>query len=293
MPFEATHDRDTFNTSVACSHTVGVDTERLIELVRRAPVLEALQEGAMDRRELEQHLSVSKSTVHRFTRSLRENGLIDRSGGEFVLTPLGEVSVNKIAEFRASIETAWELAPVLQVAKAHGVDIDMGVFADATVTTAGPGNPYRPVNRFMSLVSETDTLRGLDPASINPLYLDEIYERIIDGMATDAVFPSPVVEDLLTVNPERARTAFESGNLTLRVHDDLPFGLTVCDDRVGVGVYDDETGLLRTYVDTDTSDAYEWAERVYADYRAEATELTEHAELSRLPAVQAFGNGSI
>lgn len=270
-----------------------MDTKRLIELVRRGPVLAALrEEGSMDRRELEQHLDVSKSTVHRFTRSLRDHNLIERSGGEFVLTPLGEVSAAEVAAFEASIETAWALAPVLEAASAHGVDVDIGAFSDATVTTAAPGHPYRPVNRFMSLVEGTDTLRGLDPASINPLHFDAIYERIVDGMETDAVFPPSVVEELLASNPDRARAAFESGNLTLWVHDDLPFGLTLCDDRVGVGVYDAETGLLRLYADTDGSAAREWADEVYADYRADATALTEHAELSRLPPVRALsGDG--
>jgi predicted transcriptional regulator len=266
-----------------------MDTDQFIELVRRAPVLEALrEEGAMDRRELEQHLDVSKSTVHRFTRSLRENGLIERSGGAFVLTSVGEVSAEEMAAFKASIETAWELAPVLQVTRAHGVDIDVAAFADATVTTAEPGNPYRPVNRFMSLVAETDTLRGLDPASINPLHVDDIYERIVNGMETDAVFPSAVVENLLTSNPERAERAFESGNLRLRIHDDIPFGLTLCDDRIGVGIYDDDTGLLRTYADTDAPAAHEWAEAVYTNYRDKATELREHPEISQLPPVQVF-----
>ncbi|WP_231188363.1 MarR family winged helix-turn-helix transcriptional regulator [Haladaptatus sp. DYF46] len=270
-----------------------MDTERLIELIRRAPVLEALADkGTMDRRELEQHLSVSKSTVHRFTHSLRESDLIERSGGEFVLTALGEVAAAEATAFGTTIETAWELAPILEGAKAHGVDFDVTVFTGATVTTAAPGNPYRPVNRFMSLVSETDTLRGLDPTTINPLHLDDIQNRIVDGMETDAVFPTAVVKELLTSNPERAKKAFESGNLTLRVHDDLPFGLTICDDRVGVGIYSTETGLLRTYADTDAPAARKWAEGVYADYHEEATELVEHAGLSQLPPLQALEDGS-
>jgi predicted transcriptional regulator len=269
-----------------------MDTKRLIDLIRRGPVLEALREaGSMDRRELEQHLDVSKSTVHRFTRSLRENGLIERSGGEFALTPLGEVCAAEATAFDTAIETAWKLAPVLRAASVHGIDFDVAAFTDATVTTAAPGNPYRPVSRFMTLVEETDTLHGLDPASINPLHMDTIYERIVGGMTTDAVFPSAVVAELLTANPERAERAFASGNLTLRVHDDLPFGLIICDNRVGVGIYDDDTGLLRTYADTAAPAAHEWAESVYTTYRDEATELTEHAELSGLPPIHVFDDG--
>ncbi|ELY63209.1 helix-turn-helix transcriptional regulator [Natronococcus jeotgali] len=260
-----------------------MDRGDLIELVRREPVLDVLrEEGPIDRRELEQRLDVSRSTVHRFTRSLRENGLIERTDSEFVLTPLGEVAAEEVTEFQSAIETAWELAPILRAAAAHDIEIDIKLFTDATVTSAVPGDPYRPVNRFMSLVKSTDTLRGLDPASINPLHIDELYDRIRNGMKTEAVYPSAVAKDLLTSHPKRAQTILESGHLTLWTHDDLPFGLTLCDDRIGVGIYDDETGLLRTYADTDAPTAREWAEDVYTDYRADATPLTEEIPLSEL-----------
>ncbi|WP_049995979.1 helix-turn-helix transcriptional regulator [Halococcus sediminicola] len=260
-----------------------MDTERLVELVRRAPVLAALQEaGAMDRRELETHLDVSKSTVHRLTRSLRERGLVEREAGAFVLTPLGTVCATEVTAFATTIDSATALAPMVATADAHDVAFDVGAFADATVTTAAPGNPYRPVERFMALVSRTDELRGLDPATINPLHVDALYERIVDGMATEVVFPPAVVEELLETNPDRAEHVIESGNLTMLVNDDLPFGLTLCDERVGVGIYDDDTGLLRTYADTDAPAAREWAEDVYASYRADAISLDDHPSLSRL-----------
>ena len=270
-----------------------MDAENLIELIRQKPVLDTLRdEGAADRRELEQRLDVSRSTVHRFTRSLRNNGLIERTGNEFVLTPLGEVTAEKTAEFQSTIKTAREFAPILQATATQDVDIDIETFIGATVTTAAPGNPYRAVNRFMSLVEATDTLRGLDPASINPLHVDELYDRINGGMETEAVYPSKVVKELLASNPKRAQTVLGSGNLTLWIHDHLPFGLTLCDDRIGVGVYDDETGLLRTYVDTDSPTAREWAEDVYTKYRAEATLLSEEIDLSQSLSDSSGSNGS-
>ena len=267
-----------------------MDTERLVELVRRAPVLAALQEAeSMDRRELEAHLDVSKSTVHRLTRSLRERGLIEREAGAFVLTPLGAVCATEVTAFAATIEAVWDLAPVVAAAHANDIAFDVRAFADATVTTAAPGNPYRPVERFMTLVGSTDELRGLDPATINPLHIDALYERIVEGMATEVVFPPSVVEGLLDANPERAERVFASGNFSILVHDDLPFGLTLCAERVGVGIYDEDTGLLRTYADTDAPAAREWAEDLYASYRTAATPLGDHADLSRLSPDTALG----
>jgi predicted transcriptional regulator len=236
--------------------------------------------GAVEPAELRERLGVSRPTVHRITRDLEERGLVERADGELALTARGETVADALAAFEETVETARRLGPVCDVLRNHGPEVDLEAFAGARVTTAGPGNPYRGVERFMTLVRETDSLRGLDPTAINPLHLDEIHGRILDGMATDAIFSPAVVEELLTSNPERARTAFESGNLVLRTHEDLPFGITLCDDRIGIGVYDDDTGVLGTYVDTDASAAREWTEAVYERYRDEATRLDEHAEFS-------------
>ena len=260
-----------------------METDALIDVIRRAPVFAALRERPLDRRDLQETLDVSRPTVHRLTRALDERGLIERVEGEFALTALGETVAASVESFEREVTAASRVAPVLSAVRDETPPFDATAFADATVTSAEPGNPYRPVNRFMTLVTETETLRGLDPATINPLHLDDIHERIVEGMQTEAVFPAAVVSGLFESAPDRMATAFESGNLSLRTHDSLPFGLTLCDERVGVGVYDDETGLLRTYVDTDAPAAYEWAEAVYDGYHAAATPLAEHDALADLP----------
>lgn len=254
--------------------------EDLISLVRRGPALRALSREPMDRRDLQERLDVSRPTIHRLTRALEEGALIERIDGEVALTALGETVAEALESFEREVSAARRLAPVLEAARDLDVDFEVDHFADATVTRAEPGNPYAPVTRFMALVGETGTLRGLDPASINPLHVDEIHRRIVAGMETDAIYHPAVAADVLETNPERARTAFESGNLTLRTHEDLPFGLTLCDDRIGIGVYDDQNGMLELYVDTDAPGARAWAEEVYASFLASADRLDPPADAS-------------
>lgn len=253
-----------------------MNDERLIELVNRSTVLQALYEQkVMSRHELQNCLGVSRSTIHRIIHSLLENAVIERIDGEFTLTAFGKISAKKVEEFETNIETAMELAPVLEAIDKHDINFDISAFTTATVTTAEPGNPYRGVNRFMALVEETDTLRGLDPASINPLHIDSLNNRIINGMVTEAVYPPEVVENLLSIYPEKAKEVFDSGNLTLWMHDNIPFGITLCDDRIGIGIYDDNTGMLQLFADTDDPEAREWAESVYHSYRSEATRVEQ------------------
>lgn len=265
-------------------------SEELVELARRASALAMLREGPLDRQELQERLAVSRPTVHRFTRAFEDRGLVERPEGRLALTPMGEIVAEAVTEFRRTVRTARRVEPLFEVVPECDPAFVREAFADATVTTAEPGDPYGGVRQFMTIVEGSDTLRGIDPAAINPLHLDDLHARIVDGMETDAVFLPEVVESLVESNPERAREAFESGNLTLRTHDDIPFGVTLCDDRIGVGIYDEDTGLLETCIDTPSPAAREWAEDVYAEYRDQSTPLAEHPELSELLPVETTAN---
>ncbi|KTG21460.1 hypothetical protein AUR66_17180 [Haloferax profundi] len=100
-------------------------------------------------------------------------------------------------------------------------------------------------------------------------------------METDIVYLSAVVEEMLDSYPDAIADAVERGQLTLSTHDNLPFGLAIFDDRVGLGGYD-ETGMLSAFVDTDAPKARDWANDLYRQYRDEAVRLdlptTGHSE---------------
>ncbi|WP_254536017.1 helix-turn-helix transcriptional regulator [Halomarina litorea] len=251
-------------------------TDTLIQLVRRSPLLSALREGPLDRRDIEARLDVSKPTVHRATKALTERGFVERDGSVFRLTRSGRVVAEAAEDFRRTATAADRLAPLLHAIDDADPTFDVAVepFADARVTCSEPGHPYRPLNRFMTLVRETDRLRGFDTTTVAPGNVATIHERIVDGMVTEILYPPGVVEDVLGNDPERAREAVESGNLTLGLHESLPCGLALFDDRVGLGGYDAGTGTLSVFVDTDDPEAYAWGERTFERYRAAATPLT-------------------
>ena len=48
-----------------------------------------------------------------------------------------------------------------------------------------------------------------------------------------------------------------------------------------MGGYDETTGLMQVFVDTDAPIAYEWANRVYASVRADSEPLDERLNSSR------------
>ncbi|WP_224448540.1 helix-turn-helix transcriptional regulator [Haloprofundus salilacus] len=252
------------------------DPGGFLELVRRAPMLEALRDGAADRRELEDELEISRATSHRLTRWFEDRGLVERVDSEFRLTETGRAVATALVSFKSEVTAALLLAPVLDAADDADdavPPVPLSAFADATVTTPGRGDPHGPMNRYVSLVRETETLRGFDTWAIAPTYMGEIQERILDGMETTLVDPLAVVEDVMENYPERCVEVCVSGHLTIRLHDSLPFGLAVFDDRVGVAVRDPETNALTAFVDSDSSVAREWAEATYEAFESEAVLL--------------------
>jgi Mn-dependent DtxR family transcriptional regulator len=243
--------------------------ERLAELLGYGPTLAALREEPLDRRTLQERLEVSRSTCHRHARNLTEAGLVERPANEYDLTPTGEVVADAVSVFTTHVRAALTLGPVLD--RIHGTDpdFDVGFFADATVTTAEPGNSSRPVARAISLFRGTETFRGVRTAAIAPMYLED--ERVLDGLPTEVIEPPEVVEEIMEEYPERCVEVCVSEYFTHWLHEDLPFGLVIYDDRVGIGV--EGTEGVATFVDTDASAAQEWAEAVFESLRREAVLL--------------------
>ncbi|WP_254767913.1 helix-turn-helix transcriptional regulator [Salinilacihabitans rarus] len=264
---EATIEADTSRLS---AHELGprLDTDELVDVVRHRALLEVLFEAPLDRRDLEDRLGVSRATSHRFTRWLDERDLAERADGRFALTGKGQAYADAILHFERDLRAATTLAPLLEsICEAHR-EFVVAPFADGTVTTATPGDPYAPVTRFAELLEGSDAFRGFNTTHVIPPALDDAFGRPFEGVDAELVSPPEVVESLVRTDPERLRGESGSGHLTLRTREALPYGLAVFDDRVGVAGYDEDTGAMRVFVDSDSAIARGWAERVFESYRA-------------------------
>ncbi len=252
-------------------NTQGPATDNLLAVaVKRVGVFEALQSGPRTRSELEADLEVSRATAHRIVRELGDYDLLERTQDGFALTALGETISDEMLSLRATLETANVLKPFLAAADEVLFELDVNQFANRTVTTTTPGDPYQPVTRFMELLTETETLRGFDTTSIAPVFVDGIREQILGGMRTEIVYLPTVADQIAKNYPAALQESIESGELTLWTSEELPFGLALFDDRIGLGAYDETTGILTTFVDTDDAAAIEWGEQLFAHYRDRA-----------------------
>jgi len=247
--------------------------DRLVELLGLAPALDAFGDGSLDGRELQRRLNVSKTTSYRFTQALGEMELIEKSAGRYKRTAAGDEIVRELSSFETTVRTTLTLAPILEGARDTTAPIPIEAFADATITTVNGGDAYGQVDRFIALVEETDTLWGIDLNSIVPLYIDEITQPVLNGMELEMIDTPTTVEDTVDKFPYTCAKLCVNGNVTSWLHDELPFGLAIFDDRVGIGVQGPDERRLRAFVDTDSAAVYEWATAVYESYRDESIRL--------------------
>ncbi|KTG08319.1 transcriptional regulator [Haloprofundus marisrubri] len=253
-------------------------TDELLDVLRHRELLELLIEGPLDRRDIQTQLGISRATSHRFTRWLEQQGLAERRDGRWSLTGRGETVAEEVLRFERNLRAAARLDPLLECICPDHTEFIVEPFADATVTTPTPEDPYKPVERFLALLAESDSFRGFNTTHMVPPGVERFYASLFDGKQSEIIYLPVVVDALRETHPDKVADAVERGHLALRTREALPYGLAIFDDRVGIGGYDDETGTMRVFVDTDDGIAREWARRVFEAYRRDSVPLESTAD---------------
>jgi predicted transcriptional regulator len=256
-----------------------LSTDELLDVIQHRELLEALVDEPLYRDEIQDRVGVSRATSHRFTRWLLDNEFAERVDNRYRLTGKGQVYVDEVLRFERNLRTATAIAPLLDTICKHHQEFVIPPFADATVTTATPEDPHRPVARFIALLRESSTFRGFNTTHMVPPALADVYDHLFDGIETELIYLPDVVDNLVEAYPEGLRSAIDSGHLELRSRETLPYGLALFDDQVGIAGFDEETGMMRVFVDSDSAIACAWADRVFETYRNNS----ELIELPRTP----------
>lgn len=247
------------------------DIAYLARSEHRTPTLVAITVRPRSRSELWELAQVSSSTIRRTLREFEDRRWIRRNGYQYEATELGASVAEAMADLIERIETEQQVRDVWDSLPGRDDGFSIDLCAGATVTVADSDRPYRPVDRFLSLLNDTDRFRavGFEVAILEPSK-EELRARILDGMQAEIVAPPHLAEYIRSHCPGLIAETLESGNLTLRLHNDLPhYGLCLFDDRISIRGYDTDAGTLRVLLDTDSAAAREWAESTFESYERE------------------------
>ncbi|WP_394741944.1 helix-turn-helix transcriptional regulator [Natronococcus roseus] len=251
------------------------DVAYLTRSHHRTTALVALAERPRTRADLRELTGVSRSTIGRTLRALEDRGWIARTDHCYETTPLGAFVAAGMRELLDRVETERKLRGIWVWFPDEVRRLPLESFSEAVVTIPTVDDPYRPVNRFISLLRETDRFRfvGFELALLEPCR-DELCGQVVDGMAAEVIDPPSVVSYIQRTYPEQSARTLASGNLTVLIHEELPeYGLSLFDERVGICGYHPDSGTVRAFVDTDDPTIREWAVSTYEGYRREARPL--------------------
>lgn len=247
--------------------------------VTRKSALAVLASGPQHRRELQEELEISKATCHRIIRSFDDQGLLQRTENGYELSELGRIVSEQVSQFEATVRTAHEMEPLLDGIAASAVDFDIELFTDANIVLAQANDPYPPVERFIELFRESDTLRNLGPTPVPPTMANEVFDLMFnEAKKVDVIKPYSVIAKYITEYEDYMRKAAGGGYGGLRIQNDLSFGLSLYDNHIGLRGYDLDTGTVLVFVDTDDPEAVAWGEDVFEYYREQSTPLSQFEE---------------
>ena len=245
------------------------DIAYLARSEHRAPTLVALTVRPRSRSELWEMTGVSSSTIRRTLSEFDDRNWIRRNEYQYEATPLGAYIASAVAELIERVEIERTVRDVWQWLPDEESGFTIKMCADAVVTVAEADNPYAPINRFLTLIEDTDRFRfvGSDIALLEPCRA-EFCQRVIDGMETEIIDPPNVATYIRSTYPDLSAETLASGNLTVWLHNDLPpYGIGIFDQRVAICGHDPDSVTVRVLLDTDSEDAREWAESQYEFYR--------------------------
>lgn len=250
-----------------------MDHEELGKICRHLPVLEAVEDydEPPRQRDVREELGQSKATTHRKVSWLEENGLLQTQDRGYRLTDYGEYVLGELSKCGDRLERASELSEFLELVDAGLPVDDLG---DTRVTRATEENPFLPEIRLAEVVEGTEDCRVATNA-VAPRAFAVGRNRVRDGeMELRIVLDSSTVESMEIPEwyGEGFRDDLDSGNLRLWIHPDVPYRIGVIDD-VFVAGSDDENGVPEAFLESESSDAVEWANRRFREFKDEAEEV--------------------
>lgn len=254
------------------------DIAYLARSEHRIPALVALTDRPRTRSELCEETGVSSSTIRRTLNEFEDRRWIRKDGYQYVATPPGEAIASVMEDAIDRVKTERELRDVWHWLPDVVGELPAETWSELTVTVADPELPYRPVNRFESLLESTTTLRFVRPevALMDPC-LDLLSERVDSGVDVTLIDRPNCHLYFLTTYPERSSELLQRTNFTALQHDELPpYGTGLLDERVVISCYEQDSGMAQAVIDTDVPAVRNWAQSVYERYRSDARPIEPH-----------------
>jgi predicted transcriptional regulator len=253
-------------------------TDEFVALTRRWPVLDALRAGPLDRRDLQEQVGVSRPTIHRQLRALRDDGLVTKRNGTFVLTPVGTLAATEFSRMFEVMDTVSALSQMVPWLPVTELNFDLDRLRHAEVTLPRHNDPYAPTRRMLRTIHGADEIRMLtytflpeaDPAARRCFVeAEQFFEGVLDSTLVRSLLEDPA-------SAAHLRELLTRGARISVATEPVPTILTIADQQVIIGAVDDG-GSPQGLLVTDDEGIRTWAAETIDDALTRAESLTPEA----------------
>jgi predicted transcriptional regulator len=243
------------------------------QVLARVPLLETTRDRPLDRAALQDELDISRATAYRWTSSLTDDGLLERTPVGYRTTGTGAAVVDTAERFERSLVAIDRLDPLLAALDVPELTRDIHLFADADLHTATPQNPSAPIEPWLEHFESFDRCRTLVVAGCPPAVTELGLEHARNDVDFEAICTPLALQADRNASTEAFDTIANAEGPSLYTNPDLPFTMGIIDEVVILGGFDADTSLPVASVTTDAPAAREWATDLYRRYRRDATPL--------------------
>lgn len=245
----------------------------LANSANRVQVLTALVNRRATRRELQEEVGGSRSTVARILNEAKTRGWVDSEGNQYRITPLGESMVTDFRSYLETVQGHQHIGDLVNHFPPPLFSLDFRHLRDANVTERTVENPGAPYDRALDLFHEATEYRGLNSTSL-PKHAKVLLDRVEEGRLNFAqVFEADFIETI-RADPERAAMWRSLSDRVWNYNGVVPINLQIVNETVLVwlGKTREEPGGL---LESENPAVLSWGESLYEEYQAEAEPLTE------------------
>lgn len=241
----------------------------------RVAVLTALGDGEASRRDLQEEVDGSRSTVARILDEAQSRAWVDSVGSRYWLTPLGEQMVTNFRVYLETVKGLQHLGEMVNQFPPPLLSIDFRHLRDAEVIEPTPENPAAPFTKGLELFQEATEYRGLTHTAF-PHFTKALRDGLEEGRVNcEGVIEKAFIETVRD-DPERLalwRSFVDTG--TTWVYDGtVPISLHIIDGQVLVWL-GETRGEVAGILLSENRTVADWGVSLFERYRSRSEPLDE------------------
>lgn len=249
--------------------------EFLARSVNRVQVLNTVNDGPIERRDLEDETGISRPTLSRILDDFEQRGWVVREKHRYQVTQLGMFINREFIHLLNQMKVAHILRDVVQWFPEDGFEFDLARLSTANIIRPTKQNSLAPTNHIVKRLQGATEVKVVT-FTVLPVALEAGYQQVVDGSQTLEMVFSPGALTPLEGNPTMETYMHEmltSGNASFyQYSDEIPYVLISANGAVSLCLSGAD-GAPRAVIDTSDEIVQSWAETQFESYRSEATPL--------------------